>query len=155
MPIDAEIVIPIPEWIWRFLEGHPLSLEHKASKLSIREQYCNALNGSALNSVDFLSWVEIIFMNLHQINVGCWSLLVVKTCQSFLHSCCQSVLLHFQRSLIINLDLFSLFFLCVYFFSLFIQEPTWLSREFAIKFFECWCPARVCFGKWNRDWEVP
>ena len=55
MPIHAEIVIPIPEWIWRFLEGHPLSLEHKASKLFIREQYYNALNGSALNSVDFLS----------------------------------------------------------------------------------------------------
>ena len=55
MPIDAEIVIPIPEWIRRFLEGDPLSLEHKASKLSIREQYHNALNGSALNSVDFLS----------------------------------------------------------------------------------------------------
>ena len=54
MQIDAEIVIPIPEWIWRFLEGDPLSLEHKAFKLSIREQYY-ALNGSALNSVDFLS----------------------------------------------------------------------------------------------------
>ena len=48
MPIDAEIVILNPEWIWRFLEGDRLSLEHTAPKLSTIERCYNSLNGSAL-----------------------------------------------------------------------------------------------------------
>ena len=61
------------------------------------------------------------------------------------------------------MDLFTLFFLffvclfiCLFFiFSLFLQESTRLSRELSVKYFEYWCPARVCFEKWNRDWEAP
>ena len=87
MPIDAEIVILNPEWIWRFLEGDRLSLEHTAPKLSTIERCYNSLNGSALelrrfsklsrNHIRKILKKYLEIMNLRQINVGCWLFLVV------------------------------------------------------------------------------
>ena len=122
MPIDAEIVILNPEWIWRFLEGDRLSLEYTAPKLSTIERCYNSLNGSAL---ELRTFSKLSRNHIHESSANKCGVLVVvslfKLLKVCLHSCCQSVLLHFQRSLMMNLDLFTLFFLCVYFF---IQEST-------------------------------
>ena len=100
------------------------------------------------NSVGFLIiWVDIIFTNLCQINMGCCPLLVVKSFKSLLVFLLAVSLIAFSKVM-------KWTFVCL-FFVLIIQESTWLSRELAIKCSECWCPARVCFGKWNREWEAP
>ena len=80
MPIDAEIVILNPEWIWRSLEGDRLSLEHTAPKLSTIERCCNSLNGSAL---ELRRFSKLSRNHIHESSANKCGVLVVVSCLTF------------------------------------------------------------------------
>ena len=80
MPIDAEIVILNPEWIWRFLEGDRLSLEHTAPKLSTIERCYNSLNGSAL---ELRTFSKLSRNHIYESSANKCGVLVVVSCLNF------------------------------------------------------------------------
>ena len=80
MPIDAEIVILNPEWIWRFLEGDRLSLKHTAPKLSTIERCYNSLNGSAL---ELRTFSKLSRNHIYESSANKCGVLVVVSCLTF------------------------------------------------------------------------